>query len=133
MFRVAILNKEGNIYQTKSKYALIDYVQQFKEFTNGEQEEVMNKMLDDIIFEICYVYGTSGIGVKRIQKILNLWLKKYFPIQTTMTVNGQYNTYVKEVVEQFQKETGLLVDGKAGKQTMTELLKFLLDRVEYYK
>lgn len=117
----------------KDKFKVVQYSQQFRE---DEQEEKVNKMLNDIIFEIVYVYGTKGIGVKRIQKILKLWFTKYHPEyfkEHLLEVNGIYDIATNRAVAYFQKDTGLLVDGKAGKQTNTELLKFLLDRAEYYK
>jgi len=133
-YALQILRDNGTIYQTKPKYALIEYVQQFKTFTNGEQEEVMNKMLDDIIFGVIYKVGTRGIGVKRIQKICNLWLdhkdyedKKIYKLAE----DGLFGIKTKETIIFYQLMNDLAADGIAGRETLTYMLNFMLKR--YYK
>ena len=116
--------------EPKDKYKMIKYVQQYKD----KPEEVIKEMIDDIIFNRLYKIGSEGIGVVRIQRILNLWLEKEHPDSDSYVyVSGKYDEHTDILVKNFQEYEGLLIDGLAGKQTLTQLVRFLIGGVEYYK
>jgi len=108
----------------KDKYKIINYVQQFKTFTENEQE-VFNKMWDDLIFGVIYKYGTRGIGVKRIQKIFNLWIEIN---NEKIDEDGLFGSQTKEAIKYYQQVNDLQIDGIVGRETLTSMMNFILDR-----
>jgi len=113
----------GDFY--KDKYGIIQYVQQFKSFTNGEQEEVMNKMLDEAIMGTIYKQGTKGYIPKLIQKVLNTYLKYWE--KELLVEDGLFGSKTKEVVKEFQAYRDLKADGIVGRNTMRELILYFLE------
>lgn len=112
----------------KDKFKIIDYVQQFKD----KKEEVFNEMLDDIIFGVLYKVGTRGIGVKRIQRILNLWYidncDDYEQEYELLINDGLFGAKTKEAIEFYQMVNNLTTDGIVGSETLTSMFNFILDR-----
>jgi len=112
----------------KDKFKLVQYIQQFRE---DEQEEEMNKMFDDILLGICYVKGTRGWGVKRIQKIFNIWAKETFNnLEFHLIEDGLFGSKTKNMLQFYQTENFLTIDGIAGRETLTSMFNFMLKRYD---
>ena len=58
--------------------------------------------------------GSSGEQVKQMQQALR-------NLGYNVSVDGVYGTYTANVVRQFQRDNGLIVDGYAGSQTLAKL------------
>ena len=125
-YALQILRDNGTIYQTKPKYAIIDYVQKYKTFTNNEQREVLNKMLDNIAFKNITKMGCRGLNTKRIQYILNDWIKQYDVEIPLLITDGIFGKNTETAVKLFQVQGELMADGIVGKNSWTALVKFLL-------
>lgn len=133
-YGLQILRDNGTIYQTKPKYALIDYVQKFKMSTENGQGQKVNKMLNEAINGTIYKQGTKGYIPKLIQKCLNKFLKEFndemFGVLTEpmelLVEDGLFGTKTKNATMLFQTEYNFTADGVVGQNTMTALIKFFL-------
>ena len=80
-------------------------------------EEISGKPETDIfVFKRVLKYGSTGEDVKELKKLL---LAKGYGGLTIS--NGNFYSATSKVVKMFQKDKGLVVDGIAGKKTITAL------------
>lgn len=111
----------------KEKFEIIRHIQQYKD----KKEEVLNKMFDDIVLGIIYKYGTRGWGVKRIQKIFNIWIEEWhdnYQGIAQIEEDGLFGSNTKKAITDYQKHMMLTIDGIAGSETLTSMFNFMLNR-----
>ena len=64
--------------------------------------------------------GSKGSGVKALQKGLN----RVFPAYSKLAVDGDFGPATERVVREFQRRSGIGVDGIVGKVTRAKLATY---------
>lgn len=66
------------------------------------------------------VYGSKGAQVKKLQQGLN----RVFPAYSRLAVDGSYGPATRNVIREFQRRVGIVVDGHCGPITQAHLKKY---------
>lgn len=64
--------------------------------------------------------GSSGSKVKKLQRELN----RVFPTYSKLATDGHFGAKTRDVIREFQRRAGLVVDGTAGPLTQSALKKY---------
>lgn len=85
---------------------------------------------DDMQLDKIYKYGSKGIGVRFIQKVLNADVK---PVPLLIT-DGVWGIKTTDIVKQYQAAHGLKIDGIVGAMTFKDMINkypAIWDEIEY--